>query len=165
MSRPKHDDLLETVLAGISDTLTVGSHPVGPSPFNELVRAYQYRCGRDDRLPKITSESTGRDLKDAIGQLDAVLQLALLNHYAHATKDLDSPSEYDPEVLDTQGKSLRAAVFWIGGTLLFFMLAVLVGVVIVTAVHLNVISEGEAVHSLLETAKELVELFLDVHTE
>jgi hypothetical protein len=162
MSRPKHGDLLEAVLAGISDTLSIGSHSSGPSPFNELVREYQFQCGRDDRLPKLTNESTGRDLKEAIGRLDAVTQLALLSRYAHATKDLESPTEYDPDVLNAQTKSLFKGVYWIGGAILFFMLAVLVGVVIVTAVHMNVISEGEAVHNLIETAKDCVELFLDL---
>lgn len=164
MSRPKHGDLLEAVLAGISDTLSIGSHPSGPSPFNELVRAYQFQCGRDDRLTKLTNESTGRELKDAIGTLDAVTQLALLNRYAHATKDLESPTEYDPDVLNAQTKSLFTGVYWIGGALLFFMLAVLAGVVIATAVHMNVLTEGEATRNLLETAKDIVETFLDLST-
>lgn len=164
MSRLKHGDLLETVLAGISDTLAVSAHPAGPSPFNELVRHYQHQSERDDRLVKITGVSTGRELKDAIGQLDPGLQLIVLNHYAHATKDLDSPSEYDPSVLNTQTKNLRTQVYWIGGTLLFFMLAVLVGATAATAVHMNVISEGDALKNLLATAKDLVELFLDLKT-
>lgn len=164
MSRQKHGDLLEAVLAGISDTLSVGSHPVGPSPFNELVRGYQFQCGRDDRLPKLINESTGRELKDAIGKLDTVTQLALLNRYAHATKDLESPTEYDPDVLEAQTKSLFTGVYWIGGGLLFFMLAVLIGVVIATAVHMNALTEGEATRNLLETAKDIVETFLDLST-
>jgi hypothetical protein len=164
MSRPKHSDLLETVLAGISDTLTVGSHPAGPSPFNELVRDYTYQCGRDDRLPKITNDSTGRELKDALARLDPVIQLSILNSYAHATKDLDSPSEYDPTVLNAQSKSLRSLVYWIGGALLFFMLAVLFGTIIATAIHMNVITEGDVLRNLMETAKDCVELFLDVST-
>lgn len=165
MTLPQHSDLLETVLAGISDTLAVSEHAAGPSPFNELVRDYAKQCERDDRLPKISGASTGRELKDAIALLDPVLQLALLNHYAHATKDLDSPSEYDPSVLNTQTKALRTQVYWIGGTLLFFMLAVLVGATVATAVHMNVISEGEAVKNLLETAKSIVEVFLDLKSE
>ncbi len=164
MSRLQHGDLLEAVLAGISDTTTVASHPAGPSPFTELVRDYAYQCGRDDRLPKVTGESMGRELKDGIGLLETNIQLALLNRYAHATKDLDSPSEYDPVVLDAQSKGLRTLVYWIGGGLLVFMLAVLVGVVIATAVHMNVITEGDALRNLMETSKDLVELFLDVST-
>lgn len=162
MSRLKHGDLLETVLVGISDTLTLGSHTTGPSPFNELVRAYQFQCERDDRLPKLTNDSTGRELKDAVAKLDAVTQLALLNRYAHATKDLDSPTEYDPDVLKMQSKSLVTGVYWILGVILFFMLAVLVGAVIATAVHMNVITEDEAIHNLLETAKDCVEAFVDL---
>jgi hypothetical protein len=165
MTPPQHGDLLETVLAGISDTLTVSEHTAGPSPFNELVRHYQYQTERDDRLPKITGASTGRELKDAIGSMEPNLQLIVLSHYNHAVKDLDSPSEYDPSVLNTQTKALRTQVYWIGGTLLFFMLAVLVGATVATAVHMNVISEGEAVKNLLETAKSLVEVFLDLKSE
>jgi hypothetical protein len=164
MSRPKHGDLLEAVLAGISDTLTMGAHPAGPSPFNELLKAYQFQCGRDDRLPKVNNDSTGRELKDAIALLDPVMQVSLLNRYAHATKDLDSPTEYDPDVLKTQSKSLVTGVYWLVGFVLFFMLAVLVGVIIVTAVHMNVITEGEAIHNLLETAKDCVEAFINIET-
>jgi hypothetical protein len=165
MSRAKHGDLLETVLAGISDTLAVDSHPAGPSPFNELVRGYRFQCGRDDRLPVITNESTGRELKDAIGKLEPTIQLALLNQYAHATKDLDSPSEYDPDVLKAQSKGLVTGVYWMMGVSFAFMLAVLIGAVIATAVHMNVISEGDAIHNLLELAKDCVEVFLDTRTD
>jgi hypothetical protein len=162
MSHTERCGLLEAILAGISDTRTLGDHDGGPSPLDELVKGYRREAKIDDRLPAITSESTGRELKDAVGLLRPEVQVALLQDYNHATKNLSTPTEYDPKVLKEQTKSLRNQVWWLAGALLFFMVAVLVGATIATAVHMNVVSEGEVLKNLLETAKEIIMLFLDM---
>jgi hypothetical protein len=162
MSHSEEASLLEAILAGISDTRALGDHDSGPSPLDELVRAYQQEQKHDDRLPAITSDSTGRELKDAIAQLPPETQVALLARYSHATKNLSTPTEYDPKVLEKETKDLRKQVWILGGVLLFFMLSVFTGVVITTAVHLKVISAGAVLDNLLETAKDCVELFFDV---
>lgn len=164
MSHTARSGLLEALLAGISDTRVLGEHDAGPSPLDELIKAYQREAQNDDRLPAITPESTGRDLKDAVEQLKPELQVQLLARYNHATKNLSTPTEYDPKVLKEQTKALRNQIWWLAGCLVFFMISVLIGVTVATAVHMNVISEGAALKNLLETAKEIILLFLDLET-
>lgn len=162
MSHTERCGLLEAILAGISDTRALGDHDGGPSPLDELVKGYQREAKNDDRLPAITRESTGRELKDAIELVRPEVQVALLQAYNYATKNLSTPTEYDPKVLKEQTKSLRNQIWWLAGVLLFFMVSVLVGTTVATAVHMNVISEGAALKNLLETAKEIVMLLLDL---
>lgn len=164
MSQVERCGLLEALLAGISDTRVLGDHDSGPSPLDELIMAYQKAAKIDDRLPAITRESTGRELKDAVSLLEPEPQVILLASYNHATKNLSTPTEYDPKVLKEQTKDLRNQMWWLAGVLTFFMVSVLVGATVATAVHMNVISEGAAVRNLLETAKELAMLLLDVET-
>lgn len=162
MSHTERTGLLEAILAGISDTRVLSDHDSGPSPLDELVKGYRREAKHDDRLPVITRESTGRELKDAIQELSPELQVSLLQSYNHATKNLSTPTEYDPKVLKEQTKSLRNQIWWLAGVVLFFMISVLVGATVATAVHMNVISEGAALKNLLETAKEIAMLFLDL---
>jgi hypothetical protein len=164
MSQGENTNLLEAILAGISDTRALGDHTSGPSPLEELIKSYQKAAKNDDRLPAITGESNGRDLKDALSHLTPEVQCAILARYNHATKNLSTPTEYDPKVIQEQTKGLRTQVYWLGGLLVMFMVAVLIGAVIATAVHMRVITEDIAITNLIETAKELVELFLDLKT-
>lgn len=164
MSQGENKNLLEVILAGISDTRALGDHDSGPSPLEELIKGYQSAAKHDDRLPVINDESTGREIKDGIASLSPELQVELLARYSHATKNLSTPTEYDPKVIKEQTKSLTTQVYWLAGFLLFFMLAVLVGAVIATAVHMRVIGEDTAVRNLIETAKDVVELFLNIET-
>jgi hypothetical protein len=164
MSHGENKNLLEAILAGLSDTRMLGDHTGGPSPLDELIKGYHRAAKNDDRLPAISGDSTGRELKDALSLLAPEMQVELLARYNHATKNLLTPTEYDPKVISAETKGLRSQIYWLGGILLFFMLSVLIGVVLTTAVHMQVISEGSALHNLIGSAKEIIELFLDIET-
>jgi hypothetical protein len=161
MSESDKNTIVEAILAGIDDERRLDDHPAGPSPLHDLVVAYQTLADQDDHLPAITDQSSGRELKNAIGLLAPDRQLVVLARYNHATKDLSTPTEYDPKVLKEETRSLQTQVYILGGALLFCMLSVLVGAVIATAVHMQVITAGAAIRNLMDGAKEIVVLFLD----
>lgn len=162
MTHGGETNLLEAILAGISDTRMLGDHTGGPSPLDELIKAYHRASKNDDRLPVISGDSTGRELKDAISHLTPEVQVELLARYNHATKNLSTPTEYDPKVIKAETQTLSKQIYWLAGGLIFFMTSVLIGAAIATAVHMNIISEDSVVHNLIESAKDMVELFFDI---
>jgi hypothetical protein len=78
-----------------------------------------------------------------------------------AEKDQDPIAEHDTKELTRETRSLQTQVYILAGVLLAFMVAVLLGAVLTTAVHMGVITAGACLHNLMDTAKEIVTLFLE----
>jgi hypothetical protein len=84
-----------------------------------------------------------------------------MSEHLDADKDPSPPSELDAKELTRETRSLQTQVYVLAGILLAFMLAVLLGAVLTTAVHMGVITAGACLHDLLDMAKEIVTLFLE----
>jgi hypothetical protein len=78
-----------------------------------------------------------------------------------AEKDSDKSAVHDTKELTQETRSLQTQVYILAGILLAFMVAVLLGAVLTTAVHMGVITAGACLHNLMDTAKEIVTLFLE----
>ncbi|WP_144106746.1 hypothetical protein [Paraburkholderia sp. BCC1886] len=157
-------NLVDSILCGIDDESLLDRQIAGPSPLTEVVLAYRALSVPRLDLRNLDARSTGRDLKDAIKSLDPEQQVAILARYSKATKDLTTPNEYDPKVLKEKTKSLQRQIYWLGGAFVFFLFAVMIGLVLATAVHMGVLSSGQALSGMLDTAKQIVELWLDLKT-
>ena len=88
--------MLETVLRGIPDDRILSERRGKPSPIEDLIRSYNQHAKKADAdLPLLGNTATGRDLKDAIMQLDVSTQLALLAKFNQDSKSIDNPWDYE----------------------------------------------------------------------
>lgn len=129
--------LLKAILSGISDEKIVDSHVVIPTPLRDMIRNYNKIALHDQRMPMVTEETTGAQLKEAIGSLSADDQIALLYAYSEANKKHDASAVQSEDPILVEEKKLRVLLtkFFIACLAIFGCM--LVGAVVAIAVSMG----------------------------
>lgn len=101
--------LVQAILSGVSNESLIDSHVVIPTPLRDLLRNYNKIAMNDARLPVVTEQTTGAELKKAIAMLEPADQVALLHTYSQATRKFDEPVTSEDHSV-TEERKLRAVM-------------------------------------------------------
>lgn len=130
-------ELFEQIFIDLVDDKPVLAHKSKDSAVAQLVREYAGYSRRIERLPDMTPDSTGRDLKSAIALMAPEDQVKLAYHYYlhQGTLEADTsvivgppapehPVVEEPATVEKDEQYLRMWVLWIfaGLTAAFFFL-------------------------------------------
>lgn len=129
--------IVQAILAGISDGRIIDSHVVMPTPLRNLVLNYNKIAMNDAKLPVVTEETTGIELKIAISMLDPADTVALLHTYCQAIRKADEPTNPESKIL-VEEKRLRQLVTRLIIISLVIMALMLMGAVIAIATYMGV---------------------------
>lgn len=83
--------LVTAILRGIDDDERLGSILDTAPPLRNLIQAYNKQALAGKNMSVVTTNSTGKDLKDAIEKMDPQEQMLLLKIFSSGVEDLDNP--------------------------------------------------------------------------
>lgn len=148
------------ILDGVADGRIMDTHIVIPTPLRDLIRNYNKIALNDAKLPAVTEETTGAELKKAISMLEPADQVAVLNSYCQALRTADQP-EKSSVGEDRRLRQLIRRIFMMSlGTLLL----VLVGSALTVASLLGVFKNFWT-NQLVMTAVEFVKFLFSTPTK
>ncbi len=154
--------LLAAILRGIDDDTPLASNILIASPLRDLVQAYNKKALIESALPAITGDSTGADLKMAIGNMRAEDQVELLQKYSAATKTLDAPMVYSEDPKVTDERRLR---HWMMKTFILLtgvLVCIIIGVTVAVMVHNKMFPPASVITTIINSATEIIKLIFSL---
>jgi hypothetical protein len=146
------------ILKNISDSKPLGAH-LGKAPVHELFEAYKKLAENDDTIPLLTDENSGWDFKEALDQLSAEHQIALLYPYLRASspqfEEEESPLEVRSRI------RLREWFIRLFGYSILVAVALLVGATVTIAVKEGKAPSSEFLETFLEYATEVAKVLFE----
>lgn len=149
------EQTIRVVLSDLEESKSLKSHESAPRALRDLLVAYQTLAAARKHLPALTAESTGGELKDALGQLEHSQAMILLARYVAGKRGpLEEAQSRSGTAMSPEGASLQTQIYILAGVLAAFIALSIACCTYATLVHLGLVTPGAV-------AREMGSVLLD----
>jgi len=152
--------LLEEILKGVDDSVTVGSLvDMGPSPIGDLIADYVKIQKENPNLPAVDDDTTGAELKSYIAQVPPVSQIKILNRYTEQVKSIKVPTVYEPPA-ERDKRKLKIFLIKTITIVICALLLMVVGFTLAISVMRKEVPDTAITTGLFNFATEIIKVFI-----
>ncbi|MBB5409240.1 hypothetical protein HDG34_003181 [Paraburkholderia sp. HC6.4b] len=148
---------IRVVLSDVEDPVPLHSYEGAPHALRDLLVAYQTLAATRRQLPALSQESTGAELKDAIGQLEPSQAMVLMARYVagkrHAHEGSPSGSA---TTLSVDVANLQTQIYLLAVVLAVFIVLTIAAAIYATLVHFGIVTPGAVSREMLNLMKDAV---------